>query len=816
MNIKNIHIFVKVFIVIISTLFTTINTFSQNLLPNGSFLISEINWDGGWIWDDILKTYKSNSTDEWFELYNQSDQDVNLAQFSVMGFSIGGKELSLKYPEKCVIKPKSYLIVARLEDSPTLGKTDCVGSNMSISNTNISISITNKIDIQQKTDVNIGDPSKIFKEDKGTIKHSIINNNNTWVKSTDKININPIKNGNNEYLHFASPGGVNSDLDLKVEELQEFQSLPVSKELILISKSNQNEWVADNISYSVYDKDCINKKTDLVDNVWTIELEGEYCLSIQADIKNINSNSKFSFVSIKNTNIKTTNSIIPTTPTQPQDVPKIYINEIDLNSDTVELNSDDDFDWELKDFCLQDTIGSIKKIELGDFLIKSKSYMVINVKDIGIALNNNGDNLILSYKNSILNQSTAPLKYLTKDYSYQYFYDTQTWESFSSTMGSLNQRIATIPDINPNKTNATEEDETTIKSNTLEYFKNKIRLNEVYPEGDESIELYNNSDEDIDIIGLDISDISGKTSKYTISTNLIIRSKTYIKIETKKYFNLNNSGDGVQLKTSQGDLIDKVEYDKSKGVELSYQYFDDGWVWEEPTLSNENVKQISIEKNTTEEEKENIPTENCSETIIYAQTSKNIFQNNEFRFEIKNSNKINFPARVNICDINFSGNIIKAKNMILLEKIYTINLKKSLLTDTIKPNNNTITDFNLDCSGKKTVKLSVQNLIIKKTYGSDIKTECFKNKISGVGYFVKQTNTDKDILYITSVNNKNPVVGSTSAIKKIQIMNKIKPAAPLEFQLKNESYLKIILDYIEQIKLNEILKKVQDNISIVN
>ena len=141
--------------------FSNIITLSQSMLPTGSFFVSEINWNGSWVKDTVTNQFKSSSDDEWIEFYNSSDKTISLNDFNIKGFSSSNKDLSYKNNSKCIILPKSYFVVSRLDSSPTVdNSTGCVAANMSISNTNINYSITDKV--SQTIDSGlIGDPNKI-------------------------------------------------------------------------------------------------------------------------------------------------------------------------------------------------------------------------------------------------------------------------------------------------------------------------------------------------------------------------------------------------------------------------------------------------------------------------------------------------------------------------------------------------------------------------------------------------------------------------------------------------------------------------------
>ena len=116
-------------------IFSNLTIFAQSMLPKGSIFVSEINWGGSWIFDNQTKSYKSDSYNEWIELYNPSNSVFDLTNILIKGATSSGKDLQYKDPKQCKINPKSYLVVSRLSNSTTLkGLNVCQATNMSLSN----------------------------------------------------------------------------------------------------------------------------------------------------------------------------------------------------------------------------------------------------------------------------------------------------------------------------------------------------------------------------------------------------------------------------------------------------------------------------------------------------------------------------------------------------------------------------------------------------------------------------------------------------------------------------------------------------------
>lgn len=121
-----------------------------------------------------------------------------------------------------------------------------------------------------------------------------------------------------------------------------------------------------------------------------------------------------------------------------------------------------------------------------------------------------------------------------------------------------------------------------------------IKLSEIMPnpEGDDAdgewIELYNGGDKEIDLADGILSDASGK--KYAFPKNTIIAAESY-KIFYRKQTGivLNNDQDTIDLKDSSGKKIDSVNYSDG-GEGKSYSRASGGWQWNNPTPEKPNTQ----------------------------------------------------------------------------------------------------------------------------------------------------------------------------------------------------------------------------------
>ncbi|MFH1457295.1 MAG: lamin tail domain-containing protein [Patescibacteria group bacterium] len=115
------------------------------------------------------------------------------------------------------------------------------------------------------------------------------------------------------------------------------------------------------------------------------------------------------------------------------------------------------------------------------------------------------------------------------------------------------------------------------------------------PEGQDSqaefIELYNNSDNDINLSGCFIDDDEAGSTKYYFPENTIILAKGFLVLDRKQTnIALNNSYDSVRLFNPVGSIIDEVYYDE---VESKQSFaLDDKNVWRWTTNETPGQKNI--------------------------------------------------------------------------------------------------------------------------------------------------------------------------------------------------------------------------------
>jgi len=179
----------------------------------------------------------------------------------------------------------------------------------------------------------------------------------------------------------------------------------------------------------------------------------------------------------------------------------------------------------------------------------------------------------------------------TSDNTFNNFYDFSV--SSELTKGKANIIIDLLE--KNNKTN-------NIKTENYNYSDNII-ISEIFPnpfgkDDDEFIELFNNSDSDVNLIGWTLGDNSKK--RYKIKQDSIIKANEYFIINrNESKIALNNSGDSVKLfQPLKDEIFQEVNYKKAKeGWSYNFDININKWEWSEiitPDKENIILKQNNL------------------------------------------------------------------------------------------------------------------------------------------------------------------------------------------------------------------------------
>ncbi len=130
----------------------------------------------------------------------------------------------------------------------------------------------------------------------------------------------------------------------------------------------------------------------------------------------------------------------------------------------------------------------------------------------------------------------------------------------------------------------------------------------------EWIEIYNNSDKQIDLLNWKIDDNEGGSKPYTFLEDFILKAGKYLVIDREESgLALNNSFDKVRLFNNFGELIDQVEYDHATEGESFVKLQDEKWQW---TIDSTPNKKNIITNNFIVDNKKDLKIKKIKKTKI--------------------------------------------------------------------------------------------------------------------------------------------------------------------------------------------------------
>jgi len=111
----------------------------------------------------------------------------------------------------------------------------------------------------------------------------------------------------------------------------------------------------------------------------------------------------------------------------------------------------------------------------------------------------------------------------------------------------------------------------------------------------EWIELYNNSNKDIDLYGWKLDDEDGGSKPWQFTTSTIILSKGYLLLDrAKTKITLNNTNDSVRILNSSGEVFQEVAYEKiPEGKSYAWDNINNEWSINEPSPGVENIFEMA-------------------------------------------------------------------------------------------------------------------------------------------------------------------------------------------------------------------------------
>jgi hypothetical protein len=280
-------------------------------------------------------------------------------------------------------------------------------------------------------------------------------------------------------------------------------------------------------------------------------------------------------------------------------ISEIYPNPAEVGNEFVELYNTTDKDIDLNNWKLDDIPNGGSTIQTLSGIVPAKGFMVLeDGVALKIGLNNDQDSVILYDPNgTVQSQVDYTMKLSQKGSSYMYIDGKWLWNT------SPSPNAVNIPPVNNeviiNPITPTPVVPIPITPQLPKYNIGSIIISELYPypsSGEEFIELYNTTDQNIDLTGWKLSDLA---KSYSLSGTIQAKSyKSYSQSETK--IALNNTSETVTLTDNYNQNQSSTSYTKAyKG--LSYIPVLQTWSWTQ-TLTP-NADNIFTENNNSKDNK---------------------------------------------------------------------------------------------------------------------------------------------------------------------------------------------------------------------
>lgn len=285
----------------------------------------------------------------------------------------------------------------------------------------------------------------------------------------------------------------------------------------------------------------------------------------------------------------------------------------DTDNEFIEVYNAGSQDENIGGWTMDDKLGKTRSYSIPEnTIIRVGEYKVFTSSETRIVLNNSGDGIVLKNRNGETINETPTSGAASEDVSYA-LKDDGIWAwTKRPTPGTKNiieieeKEKTKVETINANKTEDALEE-------TINYdYSDGIIITELLPDPEGSdnklnyewIEIYNDSDKEVDLRGWMIDDIQNKGSKpYVIKDGRKVKPQGYevfSKEETSVI--LNNTEDEVNIVWPDGTVVDSINYKKPKEG-FSYVLLKNGlWDWaSKPSPGKENV--ISNESESEKKDK---------------------------------------------------------------------------------------------------------------------------------------------------------------------------------------------------------------------
>ncbi len=563
-----------------------------------SVIINEIAWAGSSI----------ASNDEWIELKNASEADVDLAEWQI-SIDNPGTDYTITIPpgDFSVLKPNEFFVIAKFgtnSDKSALNIIVDIGLDFfgfGITNTGFVITLKNKGGEVIDEAWNGSAPTIGYRRS-GTGSASIERRTPitdgrlpaSWQEAVASVNFDNLGTG---VINYGTPKANNSIL---VE--------PPTVESISPNTAETGKTLQiENVVGTNFSTDSpptvqlkLSGKTITAENIHiassTLIDGGQFSLSSAET-------GKWDLV-ITNPNGMTATlpqSVDVTEPPPQYDLTTtVRLNEVypqpntTSNDEFIELYNSGDKTVNLSGWILDDIRnGGSSPFVFGAQNILPKSYLVVYKTETKLTLNDSGDDVYLIQPNGFeldhTSYTSAP-----RGQTWARFDDGWKWTSSPTPNG---KNVLSAP---PSKdTNSTPIDE---PDDILSFQKDDILITELLPnpkEGEEFVELYNNSAKPIEIKNWTLQDKSKhkyKIANFAINiqttSGLTVQPQQYVVItKTMSGIALNNTGgETVTLFDPNGNVIATVSYPDKAPVGAVYAWDGKTWIWSRyPTPGQVNI-----------------------------------------------------------------------------------------------------------------------------------------------------------------------------------------------------------------------------------
>ena len=532
-------------------------------------IFSEIAWAGSSV----------SSADEWIELRNTSEQDININGWQITSLN-SAKQEEIMLTLNGAISANSYFLISNNSaeymfsngQSVLNVKPEYINTQVSLSNEHFQLKLYNGIygsseliDSAGNGNVPPAGGVNFHQSMSRIIPVAIGSQASSWYSSNQRSNLDL------QATDFSTPQGAN--------KAQPYLNGSCARSLIPKQKLSQVDCSGEIYDYNgeavtgSINNQGLNSQLSGAANKWQWQgninpgINDKIILIITAQ----NSSGLSKELSLNIQSYSYSN--------------KVIINEVypspssSSNDEWIELFNEGTESVDLYLWQLDDTIGSGSKAYIfpPGSIIEPNNYLAIDKLHSKISFNNSGDEAnLIDPENTIINSTSY--NNIDNDYSFARLND----RSFGKTSITTKGRANLFPE-------------------NIDYYAS-VRISEVLPdpsgrdEEGEWVEIQSRVDYPIDLYNWQIDDEIGGSSPYKIPDHTILDPYGYLSFNRViSNIAFNNDKDSVYIYLPDGSVVDYISY-TAVDMNLSYSFFEDGYVWTnnltkdypnaKPTLTN--------------------------------------------------------------------------------------------------------------------------------------------------------------------------------------------------------------------------------------